>query len=167
IKFPAGSRAAVTLGPKVTKDRLTQGMLHGCGVKLGHGHSAIFFAPLEVDRNIDSVAYKDTSDRICFTDILRWVSRETCNDMIQQAFHWAQQAMDHASRYSAWSRFCNNNLTPEQVSTAWLQPEAKSLVDLYSPRQSGSSTTLTVREIRRRCLALGILSLRDASMDEE
>jgi hypothetical protein len=25
IKFPAGSRAAVTLGPKVTKDRLTQG----------------------------------------------------------------------------------------------------------------------------------------------
>jgi hypothetical protein len=27
IKFPAGCRAAVTLGPKVTKDRLAQGML--------------------------------------------------------------------------------------------------------------------------------------------
>ena len=26
IKFPSGFRAAVTLGPKVTKDRLTQGM---------------------------------------------------------------------------------------------------------------------------------------------
>ena len=27
IKFPSGFRAAVTLGPKVTKDRLVQGML--------------------------------------------------------------------------------------------------------------------------------------------
>ena len=26
LKFPTGSRAAVTLGPKVTKDRLVQGM---------------------------------------------------------------------------------------------------------------------------------------------
>ena len=26
VKFPSGFRAAVTLGPKVTKDRLTQGM---------------------------------------------------------------------------------------------------------------------------------------------
>ena len=30
IKFPSGFRAAVTLGPKVTKDRLTQGM---CGLR--------------------------------------------------------------------------------------------------------------------------------------
>ena len=30
IKFPIGSRAAVTLGPKVTKDALVQGMLRRC-----------------------------------------------------------------------------------------------------------------------------------------
>ena len=33
IKFPSGSRAAVTLGPKVAKDRLTQGM---CGMHYPH-----------------------------------------------------------------------------------------------------------------------------------
>ncbi|KAF9235920.1 hypothetical protein BU15DRAFT_89398 [Melanogaster broomeanus] len=165
IKFPAGFRAAVTLGPKVTKDRLTQGCMRLR--KLGHGHSVMFFAPLEVDRNIRSLVSKDTSDHINVTDILQWAIRETCNDIVQRVSHWAQQGMDHASRYSAWSRFCSNNLTPEQVSTAWLQPEAKSLVDRYSPRKSGSSITLTIPEIRQRCLDLGVLSLRDASMDEE
>ncbi|KIK96167.1 hypothetical protein PAXRUDRAFT_111765, partial [Paxillus rubicundulus Ve08.2h10] len=65
----------------------------------------VFFAPLEVDRNIRSVAYKGTSDRIGATDIPQWASCETCNGMIQRASHWAQQGLDHASRYSTWSRF--------------------------------------------------------------
>ena len=30
IKFPSGFRAAITLGPKVTKDRLTQGVYNLC-----------------------------------------------------------------------------------------------------------------------------------------
>ncbi|KAF8545715.1 hypothetical protein OG21DRAFT_1383420, partial [Imleria badia] len=50
LKFPSGFRAAVTLGPKVTKDRLVQGCMRMR--KLGHGHSVMFFAPLEVDQSI-------------------------------------------------------------------------------------------------------------------
>ncbi|KIK92145.1 hypothetical protein PAXRUDRAFT_147949 [Paxillus rubicundulus Ve08.2h10] len=165
IKFPDGCRAAVTLGPKVTKDRLAQGCMRMR--KLGHGHSVMFFAPLEVDRSIRAVAAKATSDRISVTDILQWAIHETCNDIQQRASHWVQQGMDHTSRYSAWSRFCRNELTAKQLSNAWLQSEAKSLVDLYAPRNSWSSTALMVPEIRQRCLDLGILSLRDASMDEE
>ncbi|KAH9981617.1 hypothetical protein BJV77DRAFT_1146252 [Russula vinacea] len=50
IKFPRGMRAAVTLGAKVTKDRLVQGCMRMR--QLGKGHSVMFFAPGEVDRSI-------------------------------------------------------------------------------------------------------------------
>ena len=84
IKFPRGFRAAVTLGAKVTKDRLAQGMslpsqLNSCETilligcmrmrKLGNGHSVVFFAPPEVDRRICSLADKD-SQSITTADVL-------------------------------------------------------------------------------------------------
>ncbi|EEB96979.1 hypothetical protein MPER_03793 [Moniliophthora perniciosa FA553] len=50
LKLPTNSRAAVTLGPKVTKDRLIQGYMRMR--KLGFGQSVIFFAPDEIDRSI-------------------------------------------------------------------------------------------------------------------
>ncbi|KAJ8583955.1 hypothetical protein M405DRAFT_708883, partial [Rhizopogon salebrosus TDB-379] len=50
VKLPREFRAAVTLGPKVTKDRLVQGCMRMR--KLGHGQSIMFFAPPEVDRSI-------------------------------------------------------------------------------------------------------------------
>jgi hypothetical protein len=135
--------------------------------KLGHSHSIMFFAPLEVDRNIRSVANKGPLDEIDTTDILQWAIRETCNDIQQRAPHWAQQGMDHQARYNAWSRFCTDELTPEQLSTEWLQPEIKSLEELYAPHDVSKSTTFTAPEIRERCVSLGIASLREGGMDEE
>ena len=135
--------------------------------KLGHSHSIMFFAPLEVDRNIRSVANKGPLDVIDTMDILQWAIRETCKDIQQRAPHWAQQGMNHQARYDAWSRFCADELTPEQLSTEWLQPEVKSLEELYAPHDASKSTTFTVPEIRERCVSLGIASLREGGMDEE
>ncbi|KAH9033528.1 hypothetical protein EDB85DRAFT_1864450, partial [Lactarius pseudohatsudake] len=50
LKLPPGTRAAVTLGPKVTKDRLMQGCMRMR--QLGKGRSVMFFALAEVDRSI-------------------------------------------------------------------------------------------------------------------
>ncbi|KAH7902811.1 hypothetical protein BJ138DRAFT_1021495, partial [Hygrophoropsis aurantiaca] len=47
VKLPSGFRAAVTLGPKLAKDRLIQGCMRMR--KLGKGHSIMFFASTEVD----------------------------------------------------------------------------------------------------------------------
>ncbi|KAF8554288.1 hypothetical protein OG21DRAFT_1497164 [Imleria badia] len=165
IKFPSGFRAAVTLGPKVTKDRLAQGCMRMR--KLGHGHSLMFFAPLEIDRRIRAVASKGPSDVIDTLDILQWTIRETCDDIQQRVSQWAQQGMSHQARYNAWSRFCANELTPEPLSTEWLQPEVKSLMELYAPQDSSNPTAFTVPEIRERCVSLGIISLHKGGMDEE
>ena len=135
--------------------------------KLGHGHSIMFFAPLEIDRRIRSVAGRDSLHIINTMDILHWAIRETCDDIQQRAPHWAQQGIDHTSRYAAWTSFCSDELSSEALSEKWLQPEAKRLEDLYGLHSTSKSTLLTASEIYRRCAELGVLSLRDVSMDEE
>jgi hypothetical protein len=152
--------------------------------QLGHGHSIMFFAPVEVDRRIRSVTSKSPSDVIDTTDILQWAIRETCDDIEQRTPHWAQQGMDHTSRYADWTSFCRGELSSEELSDKWLQPEAKRLEDLYGPHKTLSVSLineatkkkkkkkqtvglLAAPEIRQRCIELGIFRLRDVSMDEE
>ena len=135
--------------------------------KLGHGHSIMFFAPLEVDRRIRSVASKGPSDVIDTIDILQWAIRETCNDIQQRAPHWVQQGIDHTSRYAAWNNFCRDELSSEELSEEWLQPEAKRLEDLYGPHKTSSSSLLAAPDLLQRCNELGVSSLHDVSMDEE
>ena len=139
--------------------------------KLGHGHSVMFFAPPEVDRNIRAVAAKtDQNTQVTTVDILCWAIHETWADIQQRAPYWAQQGMSHKSRYDAWSRFCNNDLTPRQLSDAWIQPELKSLADLYAPCESkNAQSDLSALDplIRQRCKDLGVLSLPSAQMEEE
>jgi hypothetical protein len=139
--------------------------------KLGHGHSVMFFAPPEVDQNIRAVSLKtNPTTQVTTVDILCWAILETWTDIQQRAPYWAQQGMSHKSRYDAWSHFCNNNLTPEQLSDAWLQPELKSLADLYAPCESkNAQSDLSALDpvIRQCCKDLGVLSLPSAQMEEE
>jgi hypothetical protein len=79
LKLPIGSRAAVTLGPKLTKDRLVQGMkfILSCYTpvkmlnlflacmrmhQLGSGHSVMYFAPTEVHNKILDIS-KQRNDK--------------------------------------------------------------------------------------------------------
>ena len=139
--------------------------------KLGHGHSIMFFAPLEVDRSIRSViAKKDPNANITTADILCWTIHETWNDIQRRAPYWAQQGMNHKSRHEAWSRFCNGEIAPEKLADAWLQPETKPLTNLYAPRETkntSSSFATLDPEILQRCKTLGVLSLPSAQIEEE
>ncbi|KAL4077990.1 hypothetical protein J3A83DRAFT_4087275 [Scleroderma citrinum] len=165
IKFPVGFRAAVTLGPKVTKDRLTQGCMRMR--KLGHSHSVMFFAPLDVDRAIHAATSVADEATIHTSDILLWAMHETCTEIQNRAPHWAQQGTDHASRYDAWSKFCRDEITSDELATTWCQPDAKSLEQLYPPIRPRERCAISILEIRQRCADLGILSLPNSNMDEE
>ena len=179
MRFPDGFRAAVTLGPKVTKDRLTQGTeiqfhtkwtlipFEGCMRmrKLGNKHSVMFFAPLDVDRSIRTIASKSEFDTILTMDILQWVINETCTEIESRVSLWAQQGMDHSLRYESWSNFCERGIN--ELAGAWCQPDAKTLEELYSPAKSHDLDTISMPNIRQRCLELGVLSLLDPNLDEE
>ncbi|KAG1873394.1 hypothetical protein C8R48DRAFT_769831 [Suillus tomentosus] len=166
VKLPSGFRAAVTLGPKVTKDRLTQGCMRMR--KLGNGHSVMFFAPTEVDRSIRSATQKTDTDNVDVADILHWAMFETCRDIQMRTFHWVEQGSDFSARYFAWTQFSRTpTASSSTLRTAWLQPEERSLEDMYAPRSPSQVSHIWDADIRSKCEELGVLMGIDRSMDEE
>ena len=184
IKFPLGMRAAVTLGAKVTKDRLMQGK-HidysegritnqdvGCMRmrQLGKGHSVMFFAPGEVDRSIrNHIPGGVTSDgRVRVLDVLRWAMHETCDDIRHHLPYWAQQGLDHHKRFTAY-REQRSTGDLNVLRNAWLQPESRTLEEMYwittgaamSPEMHG------IPSIKERIERLGVTRLVDVRIAEE
>ena len=135
--------------------------------KLGHGHSVMFFAPLDVDRAIRAAASIADGGTIHASDILLWAMHETCAEIQNRAPHWAQQGIDHTSRYNAWSKFCHKEFTSNELASRWRLPDAKSLEQLYAPTRSRERCAISIPEIRQRCIDLGILSLPVSNLDEE
>ncbi|KAG0694113.1 hypothetical protein DFH29DRAFT_1035335, partial [Suillus ampliporus] len=166
VKLPSGFRAAVTLGPKVIKDRLTQGCMRMR--KLGNGQSVMFFAPTEVDRSIRFATQKADVVGVDVADILHWVMLETCIDVEMRAFHWIQQGSDFNTRHSAWTQFSRTPTTSiSTLQTAWLRPEERSLEDMYAPCNSSQASHVFDPDIQGKCEELGVLSVPNRSMDEE
>ncbi|KAJ8597174.1 hypothetical protein M405DRAFT_756250 [Rhizopogon salebrosus TDB-379] len=164
IKLPRQFRAAVTLGPKVTKDRLVQGCMRMR--KLGHGHSVMFFAPQDVDHSIREVNSKGDADDIHVSDILVWAMTETCAEIQHRSSQWLQQGVDYKTRHGSWSSLLSDDIAPVELSGSWLQREAKRLEELYAQAQTPQS--LVDEELLERCKSLGLRILPDSHcLDEE
>ncbi|KAI9432124.1 hypothetical protein H4582DRAFT_2084063 [Lactarius indigo] len=163
LKLPRGTRAAVTLGPKVTKDRLLQ----------GKEHSVMFFAPGEVDRRIRGLISRgqDSEKGVRVTDVLRWAMHETCWDIVHHLPHWAQQGVDHHRRFSAYKRYDSTGEL-KVLRSSWLQPESKTLEEIYEPVSRAQGAWLgpeinSVPSLRERLERLGVTRLTDVRMAEE
>ncbi|QRV92773.1 kinase-like protein [Ceratobasidium sp. AG-Ba] len=167
LKLPKGTRAAVTLGPKVTKDRLLQGCMRMR--KLGFGQSVIFCAPTEIDYQIRKAAGLESSDQVDALDVLRWAMLETCNDLEHHTSHWVQQGVEHYRRVEALKKFAKNE-SRDALQRGWMTPEAHSLQEMYGT-SSGNLEFLTkafgIPSLREQLEGLGIRKLRDPGMDEE
>ncbi|GBE85314.1 hypothetical protein SCP_0705010 [Sparassis crispa] len=180
LKLPRETRAAVTLGPKVTKDRLLQGCMRMR--KLGHGQSVLFLAPPEVDRSIRELA--GTKETVETVDILRWAMVQACMYIEHHISHWAHQGMNFKKRSTAWEEFktlspggllqaSDSGLTARSLRSTWLSPEARPLEEMYGP-SAGNRGALSTDdsmfddpEVRARFKLFGVTSLQDPSMDEE
>ncbi|KAH9050298.1 hypothetical protein EDB84DRAFT_1585162 [Lactarius hengduanensis] len=171
LKLPRGTRAAVTLGPKVTKDRLLQGCMRMR--QLGKGQSVMFFAPGEVDRRIRGLIPRgqESEGGIRVIDILRWAMYETCEDIAHHLPHWAQQGFDHHRRFSAYKQYrSTSDLTA--LRGAWLQRESRTLEEMYDPVSRAQNAglyqeTKDIPSLRDRLDLLGVTQLADVRMAEE
>ncbi|KAG8742151.1 hypothetical protein FRC10_001959 [Ceratobasidium sp. 414] len=183
LDLPRHTRAAVTLGPKVTKDRLLQGTLLGACIfrmltqkpgcmrmrKLGHGQSVIFCAPAEVDSQIRKAARLAPRERVDALDVLRWAMLETCKDLEHHISQWAQQGIEY-SRRTTGQRIRASAVLRDN----WMIPEYRSLEDMYGVMSSAtySSERFTdaafrIPGLRERLQSLGAYELHDPSMGEE
>lgn len=76
LAIPMGSHAAVTLGPRLVKDRLVQACMRLR--YLGNGHSLCFVSPTEVHASMcDLMGYTDTNGFTSF-EVLAWCMEQTC-----------------------------------------------------------------------------------------
>ncbi|KAG8926622.1 hypothetical protein FRC02_008778 [Tulasnella sp. 418] len=171
FSLPLNTRAAVTLGPKVTKDRLVQGCMRMR--KLGHGHSVMFFAPLDVDLRIRHAIGLHASDPIRVQDILLWAMQQSCKEVVHWIPRWAQQGVYHRRRREAWNLFKGSSDTPVSLlKSAWIQNENWSLDDMYAPRHPVISADHLRQfqdypDIMERYQKWAPLSFRDTRIEEE
>jgi hypothetical protein len=138
--------------------------------QLGKGHSVMFFAPGEVDNRIRGLIPSGMApgNRIQVLDILRWAMHETCEDIRHHLPYWAQQGLDHHRRFASYKEHRSTGAL-EALRNAWLQPEARSLEDMYLP---GTGTRMTpeinsVPSLCERIERLGVTKLVDVRMAEE
>ncbi|KAG8789659.1 hypothetical protein FRC12_013327 [Ceratobasidium sp. 428] len=171
LKLPRETRAAVTLGPKVTKDRLLQGCMRMR--KLGHGQSVMFCAPTEIDSQIRKAAHLTSDGRIETLDVLRWAMLETCKDLEHHISHWAQQGVEYNRRAHAQREF-ERTKSIEMLKNGWTTPESRSLQEMYDvlsstgvSSESFTQTAFGIDSLKQRLESLGVRRLEDPSMDEE
>ncbi|QRV92777.1 kinase-like protein [Ceratobasidium sp. AG-Ba] len=166
LKLPTSMRAAVTLGAKVTKDRLLQGCMRMR--KLGFGQSVIFCAPPEIDAQI-----RKTNNTVNAGDVIRWAIDQTCKDLEHHVPHWAMQGVEYNRRKVAQRKYEATDDT-DDLKPGWMTAEARSLTEMYdiTPSAKRSSESLVKMtdaypDIKTRLTGLGVRGLSDPSMDEE
>ncbi|CUA67646.1 Zinc finger protein Rlf [Rhizoctonia solani] len=174
LKLPRDFRALVTLGPKVTKDRLLQGCMRMR--KLGHGQSVVFAAPPEIDAQIRNASPTPIQPDalIDALDILRWAMLETCKDLQHHVSHWAQQGIEYARRHAAEKEY-ERTSDISVLRKGWTVPEAHTLEEMYgvpSPsalqtKESFIKRAYMIPELRKGLETLGVETLEDPSLDEE
>ncbi|KAF8956269.1 hypothetical protein BDZ97DRAFT_1925661 [Flammula alnicola] len=166
LKLPVNFRAVVTLGPKVTKDRLVQGCMRMR--KLGQGQSVVFCAPPEVDRSIREAENISSLCPVKVIDVLSWVMSKTCTDIEHHTPHWVQQGVDYHNRRKADDAFSASEADVELLKHTWLQPAARSLDEMYGFMTKYTSNSVNdIPAMRERLRLLGVTTVRDAQMEEE
>jgi hypothetical protein len=137
--------------------------------QLGKGHSVIFFAPGEVDRQIRNlIPSKLAGGRIHVKDVLRWAMQESCEDIRHHLPYWAQQGLDHHERSGAYEDYCETG-NSETLRKAWVQRESRTLEEMYSvsPRSTMKLEINSIPALSERVERLGITKLVDARIAEE
>ncbi|KAK6510630.1 hypothetical protein TWF506_009733 [Arthrobotrys conoides] len=128
LKLPVNTRAAVTLGPNLAKDKFVQGCMRMR--KLGNGHSLVFLAPPDIYSHIQHETGKLETERVGVADVLLWTMQEGCRQ-IQHGFAiWADQGFQYLKRSHGWENFrTNEDLVA--LRNAIQEPESRPLLEMY------------------------------------
>ena len=103
LQFPNGTKAAVTLGKGLAKDKLSQACMRMR--LLGCGHSLSFFASYEVDLEIQSQSRDFSSDISEVGKVLSWAFKNSHKQVQDGLVHWANQGSDQLHKLCVYDRY--------------------------------------------------------------
>ncbi|KGQ08818.1 hypothetical protein BBAD15_g5854 [Beauveria bassiana D1-5] len=183
LRLPEHYRAAVTLGPDITKDRLVQACMRMR--KLGHGQSVVFCVSREMQSRIHMATSKPSDSDVGVDDVLMWAISETHADLRRLMPLWAIQGARFYNQKMTWDNVTTEDgiaLSKEQAE-AFLEEEAQTIDKRYRPASQTAETdatlssfaNLTLQEsedsplhsIKNRCDEFGISHFRSAALQEE
>ncbi|KAL6790980.1 hypothetical protein J3E68DRAFT_411742, partial [Trichoderma sp. SZMC 28012] len=175
LKLPMDYRAAVTLGPGLTKDRLVQACMRMR--KLGQGQSVVFCISEEIQARILKLREDDNNLPIQVLDVLAWAIHETFVDLHRCIPMWAVQGHRFEKQRVIWESATTSDgiqLSLEQAKE-FLETEMQSLDDRYRPRSteeepakhSSFDETPRLEVIWKRCVEFGNTQLRSSVLWEE
>ncbi|KAF2186028.1 hypothetical protein K469DRAFT_664515 [Zopfia rhizophila CBS 207.26] len=160
LKLPVDARAALTLGPHLSKDALVQAAMRLR--LLGQSQSVAFFAPLEVHQSIIDLRRKSYHDHVDSYDVICWLVESTCNAIEQLQPLYFSQGMDFCQHMQARldnPDFLRDEAHRKEYLDNLRSKELQTLKKLYEPKQSKPSPEVTlfasslsgyVRELNKR-----------------
>lgn len=175
LKLPVHYRAAVTLGPGLTKDRLVQACMRMR--KLGQGQSVVFCISEEIEARILKLREENDNLPIQVLDVLAWAIHETFVDLHRCIPMWAVQGQRFEKQRVIWESATTNDgiQLPLEQAKEFLETEMQSLDDRYRPRSteeepakhSSFDETPRLELIWKRCVEFGNTQLRSSVLWEE
>ncbi|KAK2793814.1 hypothetical protein FQN51_001032 [Onygenales sp. PD_10] len=182
LSLPDHYRAAVTLGPNLTKDRLVQACMRMR--KLEKGQSLLFCAPADIQRQILQRSGKRACRDIEISDVLEWCISETWTHTRKCAPLWVTQGLRYLRHSIAWSNASNADSEgfPVDMARRILEKEAQTIEERYGIDKSISEEqvilggkedmSLAPREtqvdaIRAKCRYFDTKSFNSAALQEE
>ena len=164
LKLPVSTRAAVTLGPRLVKDKLVQGKSSTLKFrlpltitpiacmrlrKLGQGQSLMFVAPPEVHQSIVNITGKQDDD-IDGYDVVAWSLEQSCLSIERSQPLQVLQGLGHHQRQKTMTAFAKRYADLGEVAKetdatkgfilAFREKEEQRLNDLYAPASLKTST---------------------------
>ncbi|KAF2229858.1 hypothetical protein EV356DRAFT_570800 [Viridothelium virens] len=141
LKFPKFAKGALTLGLGITKDSLVQAAMRLR--QLGTSQSVVFFASREVQQSIKDHRPKPYGAHVDSSDVIYWLLAQTCDTIEQLQPLFYSQGADYCRRTQAEldnPEFLTNIIDRQEYLNVIQQAEQQSLVQLYEPKQSSSTS---------------------------
>ncbi|PGH16509.1 hypothetical protein AJ80_05194 [Polytolypa hystricis UAMH7299] len=144
LRLPTDFRGAVTLGPRLTKDRLVQ----ACNRlrQLGDGQSVVFISPPQVRNKMRQLSGKLESEELNSADVIRWTLFETCESIDALSPLWAFQGLDYCRRWRLWESLDRSD-NRDDIISSMQEPEGKPLTTMYGPWECDTFLETSLQEI--------------------
>ncbi|KAK0613589.1 hypothetical protein B0T14DRAFT_591458 [Immersiella caudata] len=131
LKLPDDYRAAVTLGPGITKDTLVQACMRMR--KLGRGQSVTFVVSPEMQKRIRAVRSAASERPLNVADVIAWAISETWDEAVRSVPLWAAQGIRHIRQEAIWKQAKERGVFSPSDAQEYLEPEAVCLEERYQP----------------------------------
>ncbi|KAJ6790435.1 hypothetical protein PWT90_03013 [Aphanocladium album] len=136
LRLPREYKAAVTLGPGLTKDRLTQACMRMRS--LGKGQTLTFYVGFEIEIDIRNRFDHSADDLLTIDDIIKWSITQTWTSLTRQMPLWAKQGVRHKQQNEAMDKVFNIKPSPtsnyEGIEDFFIQNGSSSIWKSYAPR---------------------------------